>query len=90
MRLTGLVSKRTFGSNKINEAKRYDIGSVWLSDGMAIFNRAEEEDDNFKRIAHIDRKGNLKTFESLPPDITKMFKIWADSIKKGINRPGSM
>jgi hypothetical protein len=84
MRLVGLISRNAFGGKKINEAKQYDIGTGWMPNGLTIWNRAEEDENgDYKRIADIDRKGNLKTYESLPSDIAKMLKIWADSIKKG-------
>jgi hypothetical protein len=73
----------------VNEAKKYDIGSGWMGNGLTIWNRAEQQDDDYKIIAHISDNGTLSIRDKqLPSDIKKMFQIWADSMKKG-NRPGA-
>jgi predicted RNA-binding protein (virulence factor B family) len=73
----------------LNEVKKYDIGSGWMGNGLTIWNRAEQQDDDYKIIAHISDNGTLSIRDKqLPSDIKKMFQIWADSMKKG-NRPGT-
>jgi len=74
----------------VNEAKKYDIGSGYLGNGLTIWNRAEKtEDDDYETIAHIGKDGKLTIYDKeIPADIKKMFGIWATSMKKG-NRPGS-
>ena len=77
-------------TESVNEAKKYDIGSGYLGNGLTIWNRAEKtEDDNYETIAHIGKDGKLTIYDKeIPADIKKMIGIWATSMKKG-NRPGS-
>jgi hypothetical protein len=73
----------------VNEAKKYDIGSGYLGNGLTIWNRAEEKDGDYETIAHIGKDGKLTIYDKeIPTDIKKMIGIWATSMKKG-NRPGS-
>jgi len=73
----------------VNEAKKYDIGSGYLGNGLTIWNRAEEKDGDYETIAHIGKDGKLTIYDKeIPADIKKMIGIWATSMKKG-NRPGS-
>jgi len=68
----------------INEAKKYDIGSGYMGNGLTIWNRAEEEHGDYKIIAHISPQGKLSIRDKqLPSDLKKMFQIWADSMAKG-------
>ena len=68
----------------INEAKKYDIGSGYMGNGLTIWNRAEEEHGDYKIIAHISPDGKLSIRDKqLPNDLKKMFQIWADSMIKG-------
>ena len=70
--------------SKINEAKKYDIGSGYMGNGLTIWNRAEEEHGDYKIIAHISPQGKLSVrHKQLPADLKKMFQIWADSMAKG-------
>lgn len=70
--------------SKINEAKKYDIGSGYMGNGLTIWNRAEEEHGDYKIIAHISPQGKLSVRDKqLPADLKKMFQIWADSMAKG-------
>ena len=74
---------------RLVEAKKYDIGSGWMGNGLTIWNRAEEQHGDYKIIAHIGKDGTLSIRDKqLPTDIKKMFQIWADSMKKG-DRPGT-
>jgi hypothetical protein len=84
IRLGGIVPLKP-----LKEAKKYDIGSGWMGNGLTIWNRAEEEHGDYKIIAHISKDGNLSIRDKqLPNDIKKMFQIWADTMKKG-DRPGT-
>jgi hypothetical protein len=75
--------------NLVKEAKKYDIGSGYLGNGLTIWNRAEEKDGDYETIAHIGKDGKLTIYDKeIPADIKKMIGIWATSMKKG-NRPGS-
>ena len=78
-----------YSEKLLNEAKKYDIGSGYLGNGLTIWNRAEEKDGDYETIAHIGKDGKLTIYDKeIPADIKKMFGIWATSMKKG-NRPGS-
>jgi len=78
-----------YSEKLINEAKKYDIGSGYLGNGLTIWNRAEEKDGDYETIAHIGKDGKLTIYDKeIPADIKKMIGIWATSMKKG-NRPGS-
>jgi hypothetical protein len=82
-------SKSTRLTSILKEAKRYDIGSGWMGNGLTIWNRAEEKNGDYKQIAHISKDGTLKIYDKgLPSDIKKMFQTWADTMKKG-DRPGT-
>ena len=75
-------------SVNINEAKKYDIGSGYMGNGLTVWNRAEEEFGDYKTIAHIGNNGELKIYDKqMPGDIKKMLQIWADSMKKGNKGP---
>ena len=77
------VIGKAIGS-RISEAKKYDIGSGYMGDGLTIWNRAVEKRGEYEIIAHISKQGDLKIYDKgLPSDIKKMFQIWADSMKKG-------
>lgn len=83
------VMKQRLGKSSITEAKKYDIGSGWMGNGLTIWNRAEEQYGDYKIIAHIGKDGTLSLRDKkLPNDIKKMLQIWADTMKKG-DRPGT-
>jgi hypothetical protein len=68
----------------IKESKKYDIGSGYMGNGLTIWNRAEEENRDYKIIAHISPQGKLSIRDKqLPADLKKTFQIWADSMAKG-------
>ncbi len=70
--------------SRVEEAKKYDIGSGYMGNGLTIWNRAEEEHGDYKIIAHISPQGSLTIRDKeLPSDLKKTFQIWADSMKKG-------
>ena len=78
-----------YSEKLLNEAKKYDIGSGYLGNGLTIWNRAEEKDGDYETIAHIGKDGKLTIYDKeIPADIKKMIGIWATSMKKG-NRPPS-
>jgi len=81
--------KGNISLKRLVEAKRYDIGSGWMGNGLTIWNRAEEKNGDYKQLAHISKDGTLKIYDKgLPNDIKKMFQTWADTMKKG-DRPGT-
>ena len=78
------VMKERLGNKPIKEAKKYDIGSGYMGNGLTIWNRAEEENRDYKIIAHISPQGKLSIRDTqLPADLKKMFQLWADSMAKG-------
>ena len=86
--VNSIVETPVIGKMIRTEAKKYDIGSGWMGNGLTIWNRAEEEHGDYKIIAHISPDGKLSIRDKqLPSDIKKMFQTWADTMKKG-DRPG--
>jgi hypothetical protein len=80
--------KERLGNTTIKEAKKYDIGSGYMGNGLTVWNRAEEEFGDYKTIAHIGNNGELKIYDKgMPGDIKKMLQIWATSMKKGNKGP---
>jgi hypothetical protein len=78
----------TLTESNMNEAKKYDIGSGYMGNGLSVWNRAEEEFGDYKKIAHISDMGDMKIYDKqLPSDIKKMLQIWATSMKKGNRGP---
>jgi len=78
------VMKQRLGRSSIQEAKKYDIGSGYMGNGLTIWNRAEEQYGDYKIIAHISPDGKLSIRDKqLPADLKKMFQLWADSMAKG-------
>lgn len=76
--------KGNISLTRLVEAKKYDIGSGYMGDGLTIWNRAVEKRGEYEIIAHISKQGDLKIYDKgLPADLKKMFQIWADSMKKG-------
>ena len=70
--------------SRVEEAKKYDIGSGYMGNGLTIWNRAEEEHGDYKIIAHISPQGKLSVRDKqLPADLKKTFQIWADSMANG-------
>ncbi len=86
--VNSIIETPVIGKMIRTEAKKYDIGSGWMGNGLTIWNRAEEEHGDYKIIAHISPDGKLSIRDKqLPSDIKKMFQMWADTMKKG-DRPG--
>jgi len=78
------VIGKIVSKHRVEEAKKYDIGSGYMGNGLTIWNRAEEEHGDYKIIAHISPQGKLSVRDKqLPADLKKMFQIWADSMAKG-------
>ena len=55
----------------LNEAK-YDIGMARKGNGITVYNKAEEENGDYKNVAHIDNRGKVKYYDKkLPSNIKK-------------------
>lgn len=60
----------------VNEA--YDIGMARKGNGIIVYNKAEEENNDYKKVAHIDNKGKIKYHDKkLPPKIKKTIEAEA-------------
>jgi hypothetical protein len=69
----------------VNEAK-YDIGMARKGNGLTIYNKAEEEAGDYKNIAHIDNRGNVKFYDKkLPNDVKKKIEAEAQKMKESVN-----
>lgn len=68
----------------VTEAKKYDVGAGFMGNGLTIWNRAEEENNDYRIIAHIDPYGKISIRDKeIPSNIMNMIKDWAEAIKKG-------
>jgi hypothetical protein len=70
----------------VNEAKKYDIGMGRLGNGTTVYNRAEEEWGDYKKIAHISDNGTVKYYDkSLPSKIKSMIEKHASKMRESVN-----
>ena len=61
----------------LNEAK-YDIGMARKGNGLTVYNKAEEENGDYKNVAHIDNKGKIKYYDKkIPSKIKKQIEAEA-------------
>ena len=61
----------------LNEAK-YDIGMARKGKGLTVYNKAEEENGDYKNVAHIDNKGKIKYYDKkIPSKIKKQIEAEA-------------
>ena len=61
----------------VNEAK-YDIGMARKGNGLTVYNKAEEENGDYKNVAHIDSKGKVKYYDKkVPSKIKKQIEMEA-------------
>lgn len=58
--------------------KEYDIGFGSLGNGTTVWNRLEEENHDYKTIAHIEDNGEVKYYEDLPDDVKQIIEHKAD------------
>jgi len=76
-------------SMKMNEAK-YDIGMARKGNGLTIYNKAEEENGDYKNVAHIDNKGKIKYLDKkIPSNIKKQIEAEAKKMME-ITKEGTM
>ena len=76
-------------SMKMNEAK-YDIGMARKGNGLTIYNKAEEENGDYKNVAHIDNKGKIKYYDKkVPSKIKKQIEMEAKKMME-ITKEGTM
>ena len=76
-------------SMKMNEAK-YDIGMARKGNGLTVYNKAEEENGDYKNVAHIDNKGKIKYYDKkVPSKIKKQIEMEAKKMME-ITKEGTM
>ena len=80
-----LAIKPAVDESIVNEAK-YDIGMARKGNGLTIYNRAEEEAGDYKNIAHIDNRGNVKFYDKkLPSKIKNQIEDEAKKMIESMN-----
>jgi len=73
----------------MNEAK-YDIGMARKGNGLTVYNKAEEENGDYKNVAHIDSKGKIKYYDKkVPSNIKKQIEAEAKKMME-ITKEGTM
>ena len=76
-------------SMNMNEAK-YDIGMARKGNGLTVYNKAEEENGDYKNVAHIDNKGKIKYYDKkVPSKIKKQIEMEAKKMME-ITKEGTM
>ena len=74
----------------VNEAK-YDIGMARKGNGLTIYNKAEEENGDYKNVALIDNKGKIKYLDKkVPSNIKKQIEDEAKKMMEITNEGNSM
>jgi hypothetical protein len=85
-----LAIKPAVGESVVNEAK-YDIGMARKGNGITIYNKAEEENGDYKNVAHIDNKGKVKYLDKkVPSNIKKEIEAEAKKMMEITNEGNSM
>jgi hypothetical protein len=73
----------------VNEAK-YDIGMARKGNGLTIYNKAEEENGDYKNVALIDNKGKIKYLDKkIPSNVKKQIEKEAKKMME-ITKEGTM
>lgn len=62
--------------------KAYDIGAGQLGNGITFWNRSDEENGDFKTVAHVSNEGKVTFRSILPKEIQEM--IEREGIKQQI------
>lgn len=57
-------------------SKKYDIGACHKGNGTTIYNRAEEENNDFKNVAHISEGGVITYYEDIPERVKRKIEIY--------------
>ena len=77
-------------NESVNEAK-YDIGMARKGNGLTIYNKAEEENGDYKNVAHIDNKGKVKYLDKkVPSNIKKEIEAEAKKMMEITNEGNTM
>lgn len=54
--------------------KEYDLGFGKLGNGTTVWNKLEEENHDYKTVAHISDSGEVKYYEDLPDDVKQLIE----------------
>jgi len=85
-----LAIKPAVDESVVNEAK-YDIGMARKGNGLTIYNKAEEENGDYKNVAHIDNKGKVKYLDKkVPSNIKKEIEAEAKKMIEITNEGNTM
>ena len=69
----------------VNEAK-YDIGMARKGNGLTIYNKAEEENGDYRNVALIDNKGKIKYLDKkIPSNVKKQIEKEAKKMMETYN-----
>lgn len=49
-------------------SKKYDLGACMKGNGTTVYNRAHEENGDYKNVAHISDKGKITYWEEDLPE----------------------
>ncbi|MGN0162346.1 MAG: hypothetical protein ACI4EA_02020, partial [Candidatus Ornithomonoglobus sp.] len=55
-------------------SKKYELGFGKLGNGTTVWNRLEEENHDYKTVAHISDSGEVKYYEDLPDDVKQLIE----------------
>lgn len=66
----------------IIEARKFDLGSGHMGNGITVWNRAREVHGDYETIAHVDANRKIKYYIKNPP---KEVKDYVEKIAKGPN-----
>ena len=84
-------SPNLFDESVVNEAAKYDIGMARKGNGLTIYNKAEEENGDYKNVALIDNKGKIKYLDKkVPSNIKKQIEDEAKKMMEITNEGNSM
>lgn len=54
--------------------KEYDLGFGKLGNGITVWNKLEEENNDYKTVAHISDDGEVKYYEDMPDDVKQQIE----------------
>lgn len=78
----GFLHLRRLNENMLSEAKKYDLMFGHLGNGITVFNKAQEEHGDYKKVAHIDRTRKITYYDKkIPSNVKKEI----EKVAKGKN-----
>ena len=65
--------------------KRYELGACMKGNGTTVYNRVQEENGDYKNVAHISDKGNITYWEEdLPGEVIREIERLGDLTPGGL------